>query len=138
MAKLLVSLALLFAVTFLIKLLLRKIFHIEKTKKEFFSYNHINSLHRKMDWVVRIVSMIVYLIFFYRFIYEDTSLNLLLGLMLILFIVQMAVQAFFEWHCSDNPKEAILTASEMTIFAIVIGATIWFDLMKFLIDAPVY
>ena len=137
MGKLLLSLAVLFTVIFLVKVLLRKIFHIEKGKKEFFSYNHINSLHRKVDWAIRIVSMVVYLIFFYKVIYEDYSLNLLLGIMLILFILQMAVQAFFEWRYSDHPKEAILTISETIIFALAIGAVIWFDLLHFLIGTPI-
>ncbi|WKA51833.1 DUF4181 domain-containing protein [Planococcus liqunii] len=137
MGKLLLSIAVLFIVIFLVKVLLRKIFHIEKRKKEFFSYSHVNSLHRKVDWAIRIGSMIVYLIFFYKLIYEDYSLNLMLGIMLTLFVLQMAVQAFFEWRYSEHPKEAILTASEMAILALAIGAVIWFDLMKFLIDAPV-
>lgn len=131
------SLVLLIAFIFLIKALLRKIFHIEKGKKEFFSYNHVNSLHRKIDWGIRIASMITYITFFYQVIYEEAPLNLLLSVMLILLVLQMAVQAFFEWRYSENPKEAILTASEMAILTAVIGAAIWFDWIGLLINASV-
>lgn len=136
MGKLFLSLAVLFTVIFLVKVLLRKIFHIEKGKKEFFSYNHVNSLHRKVDWAIRIVTMVVYITFIYGVVYERYSVELLLSAMLAILILQYSVQAFFEWRYSDHPKEAILTISETIIFALAIGAVIWFDLLNFLIGTP--
>ncbi|MGB3260863.1 DUF4181 domain-containing protein, partial [Paenisporosarcina sp.] len=57
----------------IVKLLLRKLLNIEKVKKEFFSYNHINELHRKIDKGLKIFSVItlILLSFVLLFYFED-------------------------------------------------------------------
>ena len=49
-----------FALISLVKVILRKTLKIEKVKKEFFSNNYINELHRKVDkWVGRLTGLIL-------------------------------------------------------------------------------
>lgn len=70
-------------------------------KKKWFSYNHINKLHKKIDWTLRIVymiSLIMSAIFFY-------TKPLLLSIILAVFVLcQIGVQAFIEWKFSENRK----------------------------------
>ncbi|MGK7379269.1 DUF4181 domain-containing protein [Planococcus sp. 1R117A] len=133
MEKFFLAVLLLFFFSWLVKIFLRKAFDIKKVKKEFFSYNHVNSLHGKIDRILRVVSLIVNITFIYLIIYDGVSFNLFLLALLILLILDYSVTAFFQWKYSEDPKQSILTISEMSIFAFALGAAIWFDLLSLLI-----
>jgi len=111
----------------LVKLLLRKLLNIEKVKKEFFSYNHINELHRKIDKGLRIFSVItlILLSFVLLFYFEDL-IYLILIAPIVLMVLDYIVRAFFEWKYTQYPKQSILTLTEM--FLILIAIIIVFEL----------
>lgn len=110
-----------FILTSIVKLLLRKLLNIEKVKKEFFSYNHINELHRKIDKGLRIFSVItlILLSFVLLFYFEDL-IYLILIAPIVLMVLDYTVRAFFEWKYTQYPKQSILTLTEMVLILIAI------------------
>lgn len=117
-------------ITFVVKMILRKLLQIEKQKKGFFSYNHINDLHRKIDWTIRIVSTIALIIIQYIIVFNGYSFNINLIGILLFALVQYITQAFFEYKYSQNKKQSILTLSEMVICAVSIITIIQMDLFS--------
>lgn len=124
------GLVILFALISLVKFSLRKIFKIEKEKRDWFSYNHINKTHQKVDWFMRILTMIGLIILSYLVIFKEYSIIFYLVPLILLMAVDYAVRAFFEWKYSDNPKQSILTIGEMVVFVSVLAVTIQFDLLN--------
>ena len=124
------SLVVLFALMAVVKFTLRKIFKIEKQKKEWFSYNHVNKTHQKVDWVVRILSTIVLIIISYLVIFKEYSIILYLIPLVLLMALDYIIKAFFEWKYSDHPKQAILTIGEMVVIATALALTIQYDLLN--------
>ncbi len=117
---------------FLTKFILRKLLKIQKEKKEFFSFDYVNKRHEVIDkWLRRLWlllgSIIIYLVLIQEFP---------IFLYLILFIGSMAldaiVKAYFEWKHSDQPKQAILTLSELVVWTSTITFVIYFDVFNFL------
>lgn len=113
----------------LVKHLLRKSLRIEKEKRNFFSYNHINATHRKVDWGLRIVSLLIYLGMIFYVSNEEFNLYILLAALFTFYTSEYLVRAYFEWKHTDNPKQSILTLSEMTIITIAVVTVIQFDLL---------
>jgi len=110
-----------FIVISLVKLLLRKLLNVEKVKKEFFSYNHINELHRKIDRGLRTFSVIslILLSFVVLFYFEDL-LYLILLAPIVLMVMDYIIKAYFEWKYTQYPKQSILTLTEMILILIAI------------------
>ncbi|MGB6407864.1 MAG: DUF4181 domain-containing protein, partial [Planococcus donghaensis] len=71
--KVALFLAVLFGGTWLVNWILRKSFNIEKEKKVWFSYNHVNNLHKKIDWGLRIVTMLIMFVVLYLMIFKGSS-----------------------------------------------------------------
>ena len=116
---------------FLTKFILRKLLKIQKEKKEFFSLDYVNKRHEVIDkWLRRLWllsgSIIIYLVLIQEFP---------IFLYLILFIGSMAldaiVKAYFEWKHSEQPKQAILTLSELVVWTSTITFVIYFDVFNF-------
>ncbi|RKQ33235.1 DUF4181 domain-containing protein [Oceanobacillus halophilus] len=112
-----------------VRIILRKAFNIEKMKKETFSYNHINGLHKKIDWAIRIITAIVLIICLYLITYQSFSINISLIALIITSGTAYAIRAFFEWRYTENPKHSIITASEMFIVVLTLFTIIQFDLL---------
>lgn len=129
--KLGIILLILFLLISGMKFFLRKGFNIEKEKTDFFSYNHINDLHKKVDWGVRIGSMIVSIAAIYLVIFNEYPVNLYLVLLIFLTIVDFSVKAIFEWKYSKNPKQAIMTISEMSVLVTAFILIFQFDVFNF-------
>ncbi|WP_313235536.1 DUF4181 domain-containing protein [Sporosarcina ureae] len=110
------------AVNSLLKVLLRKLLKIEKVKKELFSFDHINEVHRKIDKGLRIVSPISLITLFtiLLFYYED-FIYLFFFAVMAFTILDYMIKAFFEWKYTLYPKQSILTLTEMLV---IIGAVI--------------
>lgn len=113
-----------------VKLLLRNLLKIEKVKKEFFSFNHINELHRKIDKVLRTFSAITLVILTYvlLFYYEDL-IYLILIAAIVFMVLDYMIRAFFEWQYTQYPKQSILTLTEMCLILIAIIIVIEFKLL---------
>jgi hypothetical protein len=115
-----------------IKFILRKALKIPKVKRKVFSYNHINTAHRKVDWVVRIATLIINLVITYQLIYQKFSINLFLVLMVLLLTSENFVRAFFEWRYSDHPRESIITMAEAVIMIALVLFIAQFDVLQLL------
>lgn len=128
--KLGVIMIIVFALIPIVKLLLRKLLKIEKVKKEFFSFNHINDLHRKVDKGFRILSTITLIPLVYVLIlYYEDYMYLVLVAYIVLMVLDYTISAFFEWKYTEYPKQAILTLAEMAVILIAIFVVIEFELL---------
>lgn len=119
-----------FVLISIVKFLLRNLLKIEKVKKEFFSFNHVNESHRKIDKGLRTISTITLLaltcvlLFFYpNFIY------LFLIAVIAFTVLDYMVRAFFEWKYTQYPKQAILTLTEMGLILLAIIIVVEFKLL---------
>jgi hypothetical protein len=119
-----------FVLISIVKLLLRKLLKIEKVKKELFSYNHINELHRKIEKGLRIFSTIALILLSYvlLFYFEDL-IYLVLIAVIVFMVLDYMVRAFFEWRYTQYPKQSILTLTEMFLVLIAIIIVIEFKLL---------
>lgn len=116
----------LFAIVSVVKFLLRKAFKIEKVKRKFFSYNHINESHRKVDKWLRIITAITHIVLALLMLNKGL-INLYLFGLITLLSLDYVVRAFFELRYSDHPKQAILTLAEMFLMltAVIIVFQFW-------------
>ncbi|WP_240033975.1 DUF4181 domain-containing protein [Planococcus salinus] len=120
-----------FAINYILKFALRKLFKIEPSKREFFSYNHINDQHRKVDWFVRGGTLIVGLVLLYFVALDKYPPSYYLVAVIALIVVDHLVRAFFEWRASENPKQSILTLTQMAVFVAAIVFVIQFNFFLF-------
>lgn len=114
----------------LVKALLRKVFNIEKGRNSLFSYNYINQSHKKIDLAIRMISLVVYIVILYQLVFKENSIIIFLVAMILLTTTDYLVRAIFEWKYSENPKQAILTLSEMSLLVLALVLTIQFDLLS--------
>ena len=122
--------ALVFGCISVVKLILRKLFKIKKVKKELFSYNHINKLHRKVDMGLKLFTTVtLMLLLSVMWFYFEEFNYLFLFAVIIFAVLDYLVTAFFEWRYSQYPKQSILTLTEM--FLILIAIIIVFQLKLF-------
>ncbi|WP_375200689.1 DUF4181 domain-containing protein [Bacillus sp. RS11] len=100
---------------------IRKLLGVER--KKWFSYNHLNERHKKLDWLVRIFFVILLFISNYYTNYND-----ILGtywyfetwfIIIVFLITSELLRTFMEWKYAENKKDFIATLSEM-LFAISI------------------
>ncbi|UYZ24167.1 DUF4181 domain-containing protein [Mesobacillus jeotgali] len=129
MGLLVLLIVLIGTIVWLMKFLLRKALNIPKVKRKVFSYNHINKTHRNFEWILRITTLIAYLILFYQLIYENFSVDLFLLIMTLLFTAQSFLRAYFEWKASDQPKESILSIAEGVLLIGFVLLIIQFDVL---------
>ncbi|MCA1057666.1 DUF4181 domain-containing protein [Rossellomorea aquimaris] len=104
-----------FVLISIVKFLLRKIFKVKKVKRNFFSYNHINESHRKVDKWMRLINALTLMILSILVINDKIMIYLYLIGISMLLALDYAVRAFFEWKYSEYPKQAFLTIAEMTL-----------------------
>lgn len=104
-----------FAINYVLKFTLRKLFNIEPSKRELFSYNYINDQHRKVDKFVRFGTLIAGLVLLYFVILDEYPPPYYLVAAIAFIVVDQLIRAFFEWRASENPKQAILTLTQMTV-----------------------
>ncbi len=122
--------AVIFICIFIAKILVRKIFNIEKAKKEFFTYNYINELHRKVDKSYRLFStVILFIAIIVIFTYFERFYYLVFVAVFISIFLEFLMRAFFEWKYSKYPKESILTLTELFIFLLATILVLQFDLL---------
>lgn len=115
---------------FFAKILLRKVFKIERLKKERFTNHYVNDLHRKVDKVFRLVSTIILLsTFVVTILYFEESYQIIFIAFLIFILVESLIKAFFEWKYSKSPKQSILTVAEGAILLLAAIIVLQFDLL---------
>ncbi|ARF12980.1 DUF4181 domain-containing protein [Sporosarcina ureae] len=119
-----------FALKSLLKTLLRKLLKIEKVKKEFFSTNHINELHRKIDKSLRVFSAIsLFTLYSVLLFYYEDFIYLFFFAIIAFTILDYIITAFFEWKYTRYPKQSILTITEMLVIVVSTIIVIQFNLL---------
>ena len=119
-----------FAVLLLLMVLfntiMRKWLKIEN--KKFFSYNHVNEKHKKIDWTIRITTIIVFFLGFIITIMRgpmDMIWFLQPWFILVVFIVVSdMVRAIMERKYAENPNAYKLTISQI-IFSLILFFTLY-------------
>ncbi|ATP41993.1 hypothetical protein CSE16_19315 [Solibacillus sp. R5-41] len=113
--SLLILLLVLFLVFWIFGIVIRKLLGVEKRKS--FSYNHVNDRHKKLDWSVRIIFLILLLFSNYYTIYNKvigTYWYIEPWFVLIIFIlISELLRAFMEWKYAENKRDFIATIAEL-------------------------
>lgn len=112
--------------TFIINVVLREKLGVES--KKFFSYNHVNQKHKKVDWILRAVFIgFLLLMSFYRFEINlgNNSWYMNPGYSAMIFvIISEIVRVIMEWKYLENKKEYIISLVQLIwiiiFFAIVL------------------
>jgi len=101
---------------------IRKLLGVER--KKWFSYNHINERHKKLDWSVRIIFIGLCFISSYYMIDNDT-----LGIpwyfetwfiLIVFLITSEMLRAFMEWRYAENKRDFVATIAEMVFMIIIV------------------
>jgi uncharacterized membrane protein YfcA len=104
---------------FFLNLLLRKWLNVKR--KKFFSYNHINEKHKKVDWMIRITFMIALLIGYFinitRSPEEQITFLQPYILIFIFLVVSETARAIMERRYAENKNDYVFTVSQMVFNA---------------------
>jgi hypothetical protein len=104
--------------------IMRKFLNVERRK--FFSYNHVNEKHKRIDWTIRIVTIVIIFFTFPINITRDPIDFWFLQPWFILFIslsVSDTVSAVMEWKYATNSNRYKLTIAQL-IFNIILVITL--------------
>lgn len=100
-------------------------------RKKWFSYNHINERHKKLDWSVRIFFTILLLISTYYSINNNEILSYWYfetWFILIVFVLTSELlRAFMEWKYAENKKDFVATITEILFMTSIVFLTIITD-----------
>ncbi|AQS53595.1 hypothetical protein BW727_101228 [Jeotgalibaca dankookensis] len=110
--------------SFIFNSIMSKFLKVEKRK--ILSYDYVNKTHMKIDWVLRIVLVIILIIYlFYTFNdpYKDDFFwrTLPLKVSLLSIAIPELTRAFMEWKYAENRKAYVLTISQLIFDLILIG-----------------
>ncbi len=101
---------------------MRKWLNVEK--KKWFSYNHLNEKHKKLDWMIRITFLLLLLIsFFYNVTQDPFDRIWYLETHILLFVFIIAsetVRAVMEKRYADNRNDYKFTISQLAFIALSI------------------
>lgn len=118
---------------FLFDAIMRKILNLKREK--LFSNTHINALHKKMDWIIRIIFIIAMIVgAIYNVSRQPMERVLILEphvlLLLLTYITEM-VTAVMQWKYVADKNESILTICRLifiTLLLFIIFTTDFFGL----------
>ncbi|GAB3056353.1 DUF4181 domain-containing protein [Virgibacillus ainsalahensis] len=120
--NLILLLAIILLLMVLFNTIMRKWLRIKK--KKFFSYNHVNEKHKKIDWTIRITTIVVILLGYIITITRgpmDMIWFLQPWFILFIFmIVSETVRAVMERKYAENPNAYKLTISQIVFFLILL------------------
>lgn len=113
--------------------IMRRILKVEKKKP--FLHNHVNPLHKKIDWIIRITFIVAMIIGSIIHISRKPLNSILFFepyflLFMFIFLTEI-VRAVMEWKYADNRNAYILTVVELafiTILLLLIFITDFFGL----------
>lgn len=126
--KLLLVLSIFVVVLYLYNSMIRKFLKVEK--KKFFSYNHINEKHKKIDWTIRIIIVVGMLVGYFTNVQNDLSdgywfLETYFLLFLFIVITEIAT-AIMEWKYAKNKNAYLVTIFQLLFivaFMLIMFAT---------------
>ena len=95
------------------------------SKKKWFSNNHINKFHEKVDWTLRIVFVISLIISAILFNSHLFITYIIVGFGI---LTQIGVQAYIEWRFSNNRKDFQVSLIQLTLTVItLLGFVFWLE-----------
>ncbi|MER2118892.1 MAG: DUF4181 domain-containing protein [Solibacillus sp.] len=116
-------------VLFLMNKFLRKRLNVKK--KKFFSYNHVNEQHKKIDWVIRITFIVFVLFGFFINVREDPSKHIwFLQTHILMFgfiILTELVRIIMEKRYAENKNDYIFTAVQLVVISVFLLAVFTTD-----------
>ncbi|WP_112180009.1 DUF4181 domain-containing protein [Paraliobacillus zengyii] len=101
---------------------------LEVRKKDWFSYNHVNKLHKWLDWSLRLVMVFVLPIsYFIPFTVETNEYaGLPFIILMVYFILDGLLRTFMEWKYYPGRKDYIVTlVNTIVLFFFVCILYIW-------------
>ncbi len=120
---LLISIFLLFS--FIFNTVISKWLKVEK--KKFFSYDHVNEKHKKIDWTIRMAMLVsLSLGYFINITRDPMEWFWFLEtwfLVIIFIVVSETARAVMEWKYAENPKAHMLTISQLVFVVILLFTT---------------
>ncbi|RBP92921.1 uncharacterized protein DUF4181 [Cytobacillus firmus] len=123
--KLVLLIAIVVTLIYFFEMGLRKWLKVEK--RTFFSYNHVNDKHKKLDWTIRISFLIILLI--------GGGINLGRDplewlwflepwfLLIVLIVTTETARAFMEWKYDENRKAFVVTLCQL-VFTLLLILTV--------------
>ncbi|WP_174615096.1 DUF4181 domain-containing protein [Virgibacillus ihumii] len=108
-------------IIFLFNIIMRKVLHVERKKP--FSYNHINETHKKADWTLRIIYIILaivsIIVFSVNYQLMKYSAAVSLGLTVVFLILEEALRAVMEFKYKKGKNDYLLTINQL-VFGLVV------------------
>ncbi|WP_117161503.1 DUF4181 domain-containing protein [Paraliobacillus sp. X-1268] len=101
---------------------------LEVRKKDWFSYNHVNKLHKWLDWSLRLVMVFVLPIsYFIPFTVETNEYaGLPFIILMVYFILDGLLRTFMEWKYYPGRKDYIVTLiNTIVLFFFICMFYIW-------------
>ncbi|MBU8878816.1 DUF4181 domain-containing protein [Bacillus sp. FJAT-29790] len=92
-----------------------------KEKNKFFSYNHINEKHKKIDWTIRIITIVILLLGYVMAWIEFSQSWLII---FIFIVVSETIRAVMERKYAENPNAYKLTISQI-VFILILFFTLF-------------
>lgn len=134
--KLVLMLAIILVLLVSFNTVMRKWLKVEK--KKFFSYNHVNEQHKKIDWTIRITFVVfIFLGFFINSMVDPMERKWFFEswfLLFVLIFVSETARVIMEWKYAANRNAYILTVSQLVFTAIILITLFstnffgWFDM----------
>lgn len=121
--KLLIILIVFLVASLLFDLVARNMLKLERRK--FFSYNHINKVHERIDWSIRITFLfILFIAFIINYSYNLWYLQPYF-LLLLFIIVSGITRVVLELKYLSNRKEALFTILQLGFFLLLFSGFVW-------------
>ena len=119
LVRILLFLIALFVTLSIFEFAVRKLLGVERRK--WFSYNHVNERHKKADWTVRIIFLIlIFISTYYTFANEETVWYFESWFVIMIFLMASeTLRAIMEWKYAEKKK-----AAAATILVMLFGASI--------------
>ena len=119
LVRILLFLIALFVTLSIFEFAVRKLLGVERRK--WFSYNHVNERHKKVDWSVRIIFLIlIFISTYYTFANEETVWYFESWFVIMIFLMASeTLRAIMEWKYAEKKK-----AAAATILVMLFGASI--------------
>lgn len=112
----------LWLIIFLFDEVMRRLLKVERRK--LFSYNHVNSRHKKIDWGFRIAAIIWIVVGGFVNIARYPSTILFLEpyfILLVMIFLTESVRIRMEWKYAENRNAYLLTLLQLIFIAIVLS-----------------
>lgn len=97
-----------------VPVILRRVLGADKV--EWVAVNHINTLHKKGDWTLRMLFMVTLIICTFLFIQKS---SVLIFISMIFMVTQHGFEAFVQWKFAENRNNYKVVMMEIVLFLMV-------------------